>query len=103
MGTPGDFGGGGAGPDQIFPGITRAPTSAPKRGRAQSPVRRAAKPEPPDHRARAALRAARKMGFIRPRCALLGGGPGGTGEAKGGGDSAYVCCTSWVGIRFFLF
>jgi hypothetical protein len=48
-------GGGGAqarGPDQICLGITRAPASAPGRGRAQRPEPCAAKPEPPDHRAR---------------------------------------------------
>ena len=50
--APGNFGGGSAGPDQIFLGITRAPPSAPGRGRAQSPVRR--NPNPPDHRAREA-------------------------------------------------
>jgi hypothetical protein len=35
MDTPGNFGGGSTGPDQIFLGITRAPPSAPGRGRAQ--------------------------------------------------------------------
>jgi hypothetical protein len=44
MATPGNFGGGGIGPDQIFLGITRAQASAPGRGRAQSPVRQ--KPNP---------------------------------------------------------
>jgi hypothetical protein len=33
--TPGNFGGGSTGPDQIFLGITRARSSAPGRGRAQ--------------------------------------------------------------------
>jgi hypothetical protein len=35
MATPGNFGGGSAGPDRVFLGITRAPPSAPGRERAQ--------------------------------------------------------------------
>jgi hypothetical protein len=42
-------GGGGTGPDQIFLGITRAPASAPGRGRAQSPVRRNPNPQTTEH------------------------------------------------------
>jgi hypothetical protein len=46
MATPGNFGGGSTGPGQGFLGITRAPPSAPGRGRAQSPVRRNPNPRP---------------------------------------------------------
>jgi hypothetical protein len=49
MATPGNFGGGSTGPDQIFLGITRAPPSAPGRGRAQRPVRRNPKPQTTEH------------------------------------------------------
>jgi hypothetical protein len=45
MATPGNFGGGSKGPDQIFLGITRTPSSAP--GRAGG----AQKAEPPGHKA----------------------------------------------------
>jgi hypothetical protein len=51
MATPGNFGGGSTGPDQIFLGITRAPPSAPGRGRAQSPVRRNPNPQTTEHEA----------------------------------------------------
>jgi hypothetical protein len=49
MATPGNFGGGSTGPDQIFLGITRAPPSAPGRGRAQSPVRQNPNPQATKH------------------------------------------------------
>jgi hypothetical protein len=49
MATPGNFGGGSTGPDQGFLGITRAPPSAPGRGRAQSPVRRNPDPQTTEH------------------------------------------------------
>jgi hypothetical protein len=64
MATPGNFGGGSTGPDQIFLGITRAPPSAPGRGRAQSPVRRSPNPQATGHRARGSTRAARSRGFL---------------------------------------
>jgi hypothetical protein len=51
MATPGNFGGGSTGPDQIFLGIARAPPSAPGRGRAQSPVRRNPNPQTTEHEA----------------------------------------------------
>jgi hypothetical protein len=49
MAAPGNFGGGSAGPDQIFLGITRAPKSTPVRGRAQSPVRQKPNPQATKH------------------------------------------------------
>ena len=64
MATPGNFGGGSTGPDQIFLGITRAPPSAPGRGRAQSPVRRNPNPQTTEHEA--ATRAALAVKFPIP-------------------------------------
>ena len=69
MATPGNFGGGSTGPDQIFLGITRAPPSAPGRGRAQSPVRRNPNPQTTEHEA--ATRAALAVKFPIP--ANIGG------------------------------
>jgi hypothetical protein len=43
---------GSTGPDQGFLDITRAPSSAPGRGRARGPVRRNPNPQTTDHRAR---------------------------------------------------
>jgi hypothetical protein len=62
MATPGDFGGGSIGPDQIFLGITRAPPSAPGRGRAQSHVRQKSNPQATKHERQ--TRAARIEGFL---------------------------------------
>jgi hypothetical protein len=62
MATPGNFGGGSTGPDQIFLGITGAPPSAPGRGGAQSPVRQ--KPNPQTTKHERQTRAARSRGFL---------------------------------------
>jgi hypothetical protein len=51
MATPGNFGGGSTGPDQIFLDMARAPPSPPGRGRAQSPVRRKPNPQATKHEA----------------------------------------------------
>jgi hypothetical protein len=63
MATPGNFGGGSTGPDQIFLGIiTRAPPRAPGRGRAQSPARQNPDPQATKHERQ--TRAARVEGFL---------------------------------------
>jgi hypothetical protein len=64
-----DFGGGSTGPDQIFPGITRAPPSAPGRGRAQSPARRDPNPQTTEHEAaaRSSQLAARGFSYSLPK------------------------------------
>jgi hypothetical protein len=70
MTTPGNFGGGSTGPDpdQIFLGITRAPPSAPGRGRgrAQGPVRQNPNPQATEHEAAAPQRAALAVKFPIP-------------------------------------
>jgi hypothetical protein len=68
MATPGNSGGGSAGPDQIFLGIThnegaaKAP-SAPGRGRAQSPLRRNPNPQTTEHEAATRERLAVEVSF----------------------------------------
>jgi hypothetical protein len=71
MATPGNFGGGSTGPDQIFLGITRAPPSAPGRGRAQSPAWQKPNPQATKHERQ--TRAARIEGFFQQ--STIGGMP----------------------------
>jgi hypothetical protein len=62
MATPGNFGGGSTGPDQIFLGITGAPPSAPGRVGAQSPLRQNPNPQATKHERQ--TRAASHRGFL---------------------------------------
>jgi hypothetical protein len=66
MATPGNFGRGSTGPDQFFLGITRAPPSAPGRGRAQGPVpvRRNPNPQTTEHERAADESGSQFKGFL---------------------------------------